>query len=236
VLLMIVLAPRLLSSEIKHSGTNWGGGIGTIELDLSNGSVTIVGVANRTSVEISQAATTGLLSGSVEMRLRDGSLRIHQRCPTLLGFRCRADLDLQVPDGVFITGGTSNGAIRASHLSGDLDIRTSNGAISLEDMTGRLNGRTSNGAIFGENIGSPSVTFQTSNGSITMDFASPPAMVDLRTSNGAIRIDLPSDAPAFAVSTTTSNGRIDTSVRTDPASSNRIDARTSNGNITIRYR
>lgn len=40
----------------------------------------------------------------------------------------------------------------------------------------------------------------------------------------------------YAVSTTTSNGSVDTSIRTDPAAGRSISAATSNGRVSISYR
>ena len=211
-------------------------GITRIEFDLHNAPVTITGSTDVEEVTVHYQTTTGLLGGSTRLDPSGWTLRIAHRCPFLLGFACSARYELVVPEGTTIDGGTSNGAIRATNLAGDFSGRTSNGAISLEGMTGQVNARTSNGAIQGEDMRSSNVTLQTSNGRIVISFTGIPQAVDLRTSNGAIDVQLPGDAPAFALSTTTSNGRVDTGIRTDPAASQRIDARTSNGNITIRYR
>jgi hypothetical protein len=210
-------------------------GITRIEFDVHNAPVTIAGSPDTERVTVDTTSTKGFLGGSVGLEPVGDTLRIVHRCPIVLGFNCRATFELTVPGGTTVTGRTSNGAVSAADLTGEIDVRTSNGAISLETMSGRLHARTSNGAVIGENISSGSVTFQTSNGRIRLDFASAPDAVDLRTANGAVEVTLPADAPAFAVSTRTSNGRVETNIRTDPASSHRIDVRTSNGNITIRY-
>jgi hypothetical protein len=209
-------------------------GITRVQFDVHNAPVTITGSPDATEVIVRMWVTTGFLGGSTLVEPVGGTLTIVQRCPVILGFGCNARYEIIVPTGTTVGGETSNGAVRVANLTGDIEVRTSNGAISLENVSGRLNGRTSNGAIQGEGLQTGSTTLQTSNGRISLSFDTTPQTVEVRTSNGAIEIRLPDDAPPFAVTTSTSNGRVETSIRTDPAAAQRIDARTSNGNITIR--
>jgi hypothetical protein len=95
-----------------------------------------------------------------------------------------------------------------------------------------VRGGTSNGAITLDGI-EAAVDVATSNGAIEMSGLS--GEVSVRTSNGDIEIVLADDAPAVARSTTTSNGRTDTQIRTDPNADASMTITTSNGDITVRY-
>lgn len=236
--LMVIMAGLLLllRNVATEEATQSFDGITRVQFDVQNAPVTITGSPDVAEVSVRMWVTTGFLGGSTRMDPVGGTLTIVQRCPVILGFGCNARYELTVPPGTTVSGETSNGAVRVANLTGDIEVRTSNGAISLESVSGRINGRTSNGGIQGEGLQSDSSTLQTSNGRITLSFATTPQTVEVRTSNGAIEIRLPDDAPPFAVTTSTSNGRVETNIRTDPAATQRIDARTSNGNITIRYR
>lgn len=231
--LLAILSRSVLPTEQQDLGFE---GITRLEFDAHNAPFTITGSSDASNTSVSVTSTTGFLGGSVSIEPVGSTLRIVHRCPTGLGFGCRASFEITVPEDTIVNGTTSNGAIAISAVSGAIDVRTSNGAISLSGTVGQVLARTSNGAVTGQGIGSSSVDVQTSNGRIEMEFSVTPGSVTLRTSNGRVDVLIPADAPAIALSTSTSNGRVDSNIRTDPASSHRVEVRTSNGNIDIRYR
>jgi DUF4097 and DUF4098 domain-containing protein YvlB len=140
-----------------------------------------------------------------------------------------------MPSDVEVSGSTSNGAITAEVLNQAISLTTSNGVINVVEISGPAVFRTSNGDIFGAAMTSEEVEASTSNGRVQLAFAAPPGSVRARSSNATIEVILPADAPAYAVETSTSNGRVVTDVRSDPAAPDSIVAETSNGDITVRY-
>jgi hypothetical protein len=208
--------------------------ISRIELDLANASIRITGGGDR--VVVDQRVTSGWLGTTVRHEVSGDTLRLVMRCPLFIGINCRAEFDLQVPGDTELTGRTANGRIEIGDVDGNVDIGTSNGAVELTRLSGTLRANTSNGAIRASDLGSLDVDFRTSNGRIEVDASQPPDRIVARTSNGRIEIALPSEAPPYAVDASTSNGNTQLDIRTDPASAHRIEARTSNGSITIRYR
>jgi DUF4097 and DUF4098 domain-containing protein YvlB len=140
-----------------------------------------------------------------------------------------------VPAGTTVSGSTSNGEISLTGLDGTVDVRTSNGAITVADVSSDATLRTSNGTVTGTGLTSEVFDARTSNGRIDTTFTQAPRSVVLDTSNGSVDVVLPSDAPPYRVSTSTSNGKVTTEIRTDPAADGSFDIRTSNGSITVRY-
>ncbi len=58
-----------------------------------------------------------------------------------------------------------------------------------------------------------------------------------RSDNGSITVLVPDEeGVAYATATSSSNGGVDELIRTDPTAERRIEARSSNGGISLRYR
>lgn len=162
-----------------------------VEVDTSNGAITIRGIEGEFDLDTSNGAIDlDDLVGVVVADTSNGRIDVD-------GFRGTLDLE------------TSNGAIDIQDVETSIDARTSNGRI---DFAGVLVGddndlRTSNGAIQVKVAADASITFDasTSIGSISTSFAlvgdiegrswnaalNPPTTqtLELRTSNGDIRIE-----------------------------------------------
>jgi DUF4097 and DUF4098 domain-containing protein YvlB len=162
-----------------------------VEVDTSNGAITIRGIEGEFNLDTSNGAIDlNDLVGVVLADTSNGRINVD-------GFRGSLDLE------------TSNGAIDVEDVEASIDARTSNGRI---DFAGVLMGdnndlRTSNGAIEVKVAVDASITFDasTSIGSISTNLSlvgdtegrswnaalNPPTSqtLELRTSNGSIRIE-----------------------------------------------
>lgn len=162
-----------------------------VDVDTSNGAITIRGVEGELNLDTSNGAID--LSDVIGVVCADTS----NGAIDITGFRGTLDLE------------TSNGAIDIRDVEASVDARTSNGRI---DFSGVLIGddndlRTSNGAIQVKVSADAAITFEasTSIGSISTNLPlvgdtegrswnaalNPPATqtLELRTSNGSIRIE-----------------------------------------------
>ncbi len=178
----------------KYSGVSFEVTVPTqadVEVDTSNGSITIAGVEGEFDLDTSNGAIDlSHLIGMVYADTSNGAIDVR-------GFQGVLDLE------------TSNGAIDLRDVEAAVDARTSNGRI---DFSGVLVGdshqlRTSNGSISVEVAADASILFDasTSIGSISSNLPlvgdtegrgwnaafNPPATqtLKLRTSNGSIRIE-----------------------------------------------
>lgn len=226
--LMAWLANRDLDQQTETFA-----GVTVLELDAQNSRFDIVSGGDEVVVEMSM--TTGLLGGDVTLEQTGDTVVVHQDCPLVIGWGCRAEFHITVPASVEVSGSTSNGAISLSSLEGPLDISTSNGTITLEDVASNAVLSTSNGSITGSRVSSEQMQVRTSNGEVSLSFAEGLSSLEVSTSNGDVELTLPQDSSPFAVSTSTSNGQVTTDIATDPAAGESIEVETSNGDIAIVY-
>jgi len=164
----------------------------------------------------------------------------------------QADVEVDTSNGAITIRGiegqfhldTSNGAIDLIDLIGMVDADTSNGAIDVDGFNGVLQLETSNGAIDIEDT-EAAVDARTSNGRIDFSGILVGDSHKMRTSNGAINVEVPLDA-AITFNASTSIGSISTSLTLvgdtegrdwnatlNPPATQRLELRTSNGNIRI---
>ena len=213
----------------------------SLDVETSNGSVSIRGVADVQSASVTvtlrsrgqtlaeaqdrvdrivyQADVSGsridlkYLSGA-----QDADVRRHSG----------VDFDVTVPVDTQVEVDTSNGAIDVESIDGTLVLDTSNGAIDVYDGSGTLIADTSNGridvAVFSGDLQldtsngdirvddfSGTIDAETSNGSIDYDGTPTGGGNRLRTSNGSVTVRVPRDA-SIGFDVTTSTGRIRSSL------------------------
>lgn len=231
----VILLFQPLGGLDRESGTPSFSGVAFVEFDLDNSPVEFTTGGQEVVVDYTSAAG---LFGSNEVTVEQSGdvLHIDQDCTGfIINFGCQASFEVTIPAGVEVSGVTSNGSVALVGLDRPADVTTSNGAITMEDLTASVVARTSNGSITGIGLGSDLVDVVTSNGRITLTFVTFPSSVAVRSSNGALEVFLPPDAPPYAVETSTSNGSVTTDIRTDPAASETISMKTSNGNITLGF-
>jgi DUF4097 and DUF4098 domain-containing protein YvlB len=239
-------------NETTHRTERFATATGVV-LDNDAGTVTVVG--DRTEgVVVELRARQGILDPSASATLdAEGRVVVRTRCPLAVNLVCAVDVTVHVPQGMPVTGGseasiqvtdvrgpvdvsTDNGSVKVAGADGPVRIRTDNGRIEVFDSTAEVDLRTDNGSIAVEGVDGRTASATTSNGRIRLAFSNAPERISATSSNGRIAIVLPGDAPAYAVSASTSLGSVDLAVRTDPAADRTISAATSNGSISITYR
>jgi hypothetical protein len=202
--------------------------------------------AQRSSVSV--RGTDGaqvLLDGRLVSDVREARLHTHRdgarwlvevRCDQrFLPSACGADLELAVPDGIAVRLQTSNAPIRLVGLTAPVDATTSNAPIRGADLGGPLRLRTSNHSVELRGLRSTRVDVQSSNGGLLAEFAAAPDAVSLRTSNDDVDVVVPDRSGPYALDLSTSNGSAAGSVRSDPSARRRVEVRTSNADVTVRY-
>ena len=125
----------------------------------------------------------------------------------------------------FLNIETSNGAIKLNNLSvsKQTQIKTSNGLISLNgNFSGDSNLKTSNGKIEVAGLIKDSFTAKTSNGSVDIDVNRPESEYSIygKTSNGSVKVNGENHSTDYSSYSSTSNT---------------INARTSNGAISLDF-
>jgi len=196
----------LPTSEFEDSATV-SETVRSVRLDLGDGSVTLRGRDGGTDVALLRTVEYRGARPGATHRVEDGVL-VLAGC----GRNCAVTYEVDLPAGLPVTGGTSNGAVTLSRV-GAVDVHTSNGRIE------------------GTDLGGGGVTVETSNGAVELA-TSVAQDIRVRTSNGDVTVTVP--AGAYRVATYTNNGDRDVAVTDDPSAAHSLDLRTSNGDITVR--
>lgn len=197
------LLPR---SEFEDSATITDT-VRSVRLDVNEGRVTLRGRDGRPEVSLLRTVEYRGDRPGVTYRVEDGVL-VLEGC----GRNCAVHYEVDLPAGLPVTGGTSNGALTLSRL-GAVDVHTSNGRIE------------------GTDLGPGGVAVETSNGAV--DIRTTVAQdLRVRTSNGEVTVTVPPGP--YRVSADTSNGDRDVAVVDDPSAAHTLDISTSNGDITVR--
>jgi DNA-binding NarL/FixJ family response regulator len=195
-------------------------------------------------------------AGAVEKHVNNifrTTLKLHTECSSFIGANCSVSYELAVPEGVTVTGSSSGGGIRTEAItgsqtmsssgggitvdkpSGEVKVDSSGGGITVTEPSGDVSANSSGGGIRIVGSRSNRVVADSSGGGIDVDFDSPPTQVDVSSSGGGITVRLPPGETSYAVDASSSGGGTDVEVRTDPASANRVKARSSGGGVTVRY-
>lgn len=226
--------------------------IQSIKLDLSAGSIRLR-VGEGTDVTGTRKVRSGLRSPTYsERRGNDGTLTLVSDCPKNSPV-CSVDYDLFVPANVKVTGKLDGGAFESTGIEGDMKFDSSGGSISVTDTKGtievassggdvssvRSSGtlilESSGGAVSAVDAAGKRITADSSGGSVTAIMTTPPSMVNVSSSGGAVTVVVPEDDTSYQVDASSSGGDSDVVVRTDPNSTSTIKARSSGGNVTVRY-
>jgi hypothetical protein len=209
-----------------------------IVVESRNGAIEVVADSMLSEVEIEVRLTAGgATRAEADRRLAGSTILVERRADRTLvlspqmadGWRNGdgAAFSIRLPDATGVSLTSSNGALTARGLAGELIARSSNGRVNVHDHDGPADLRTSNGRITVENLGG-ALTANTSNGRVIARSVDGPT--DITTSNGRVTVVLSDDQPG-PVSVRSSNGSV--AVTIGSAFTGVIDARTSNGSVSV---
>lgn len=150
------------------------------------------------------------IRGEAELRTSNGRITVDGQSGRLSATTSNGRIELAAVDGVVVAE-TSNGPVRVNggRLEGAGRLRTSNGSVHLVAKLEK----------------DASYSVRTSNGQVTLVLEEPDVTVDLATTNGAIHLNNV-EVSATRVGRSELAGRVG-------SGSARLEARTSNGSITL---
>lgn len=211
-------------------------GLATLVVELDGGSLEVRGT-DGDQVVVAGTLVSGWRTNELERRRDGDELVLRTDCPDgPIDSFCSADLVVEVPRELALRVRSNNTSVQLIGLDGDLDVGTSNDAVLGDDLGGEhVRVRSSNDRVELVGLRSPMVDVQTSNDRVGLTFIGPPDDVRVRTSNDRVEVVVPDSEASYVVDTATSNGSTSTDVRSDPAATRRIDVRTSNDDVVVRY-
>lgn len=145
---------------------------------------------------------------------------------------CGQDITIELPPGFTVVASSSGGDVRATGLSGPLQLHSSAGDVHVDGSTGTLNVSSSAGDVKGTNLSSTQVSASSSAGDVSLRFAVVPNAVTATSSAGDVSVRVPGSV-AYQVNPHSSSGDTRVTVRRDDASTHVITAGTSAGDVTV---
>lgn len=224
-----------LSRQPLHYERTWTAPVRVLDIDLGNGSVTLVGTT-RTGAVVHADGARGLSTPTNEQSLEDGTLRIRSTCSFAFGSNwCGLSYRVELPAGARVVAHSSNGRVTADGLAGTVQLTSGNGRVIANGPSGTVTAQSSNGRVEITGATSSHVTATSDNGSVHVGFAKPPQAVYAHSDNGQVTVGLPHSDISYRVEAHSDNGRVSTPVRTDPYGNHTVTAGSNNGKVTVRY-
>jgi DUF4097 and DUF4098 domain-containing protein YvlB len=208
---------------------------GTVSLETFNGPVEVFGW-DQNSVEVSAtkyASTKEQLDAlKIEVAASPTSVRIRTIRPSSSVWHGNlgARYTIRVPRHVQLDSiASSNGSLKIEGIDGTVRLHTSNGAIHATNVHGEVEARTSNGSIDAEDLDG-NVNLHTSNGAIRAEATH--GSFEAATSNGSIIVTLTDPATNWPVRAHSSNGKVELTFKGSRMPD--VRAETRNSSLTLR--
>ncbi|MBD0673363.1 hypothetical protein BU198_22290 [Streptomyces sp. CBMA156] len=172
----------------------------------------------------------------VSVTIVDGVLTVAMRCRRVLPFAdfgCGAEIELEVPAATEVSGSVGSGSVRVEGLSGNVRMELTSGELLLSDTSGDVTVGVTSGQVRGGNLSARRVTVRANSGSVSLNFAKAPAVVDAAATSGSVEMTVPKDSRyAFTSETGSGHGGIDP-LLADPGSPNRMHVAVTSGSISV---
>jgi hypothetical protein len=170
----------------------------------------------------------------VSWAMKDDRLVLRMKCSGMIA-DCAARHRIVVPRGVAVTVRDGDGGVTATGFKAALRIRTADGSVRVADSSGPLELNSADGSVKALGISSRQVRASTEDGSVRLELAVVPDLVDSTSQDGSVTIGLPGKAgTAYRVTAKSADGSVDVSVPRDEGSSHVVSARTDDGKVTVR--
>jgi hypothetical protein len=209
--------------------------VDVLDVDNSNGPVTITGAAEREQITVTARISDGLRETEERQTLVDGVLELRASCPLIGSDWCSVRYTIEVPSDIEVRADTDNGRLTVRGIAGAVDLSADNGAVEVADLSGNLTINGDNTSVTATQLTSDRVIAETDNGSLTIELLEPPTSVEARSDNGSIEVVLPETEDAYRLDITTDNGDVLDDIRASPDSPRHVLIETDNGDAIVRY-
>ncbi|NEA61940.1 DUF4097 family beta strand repeat-containing protein [Streptomyces sp. SID12488] len=208
----------------------------TLTVDSNDSGLDIVAVDSTKSGRIE---VTRWFQGSVTMgkdpkvtwSMEDDRLELRVKCSGVVA-DCSAKHRIEVPRGVSVVVRNGDGSVSARGFDQALDIRSGDGSVTVKNSTGPLKLYTDDGSIRALGVRSPQVRAHSEDGSVRLELASVPDLVESSSDDGSLTIELPRET--YRVTADSDDGSVKVSVPRAERSTHVVSAKTQDGSIRVR--
>ncbi|WP_369034535.1 DUF4097 family beta strand repeat-containing protein [Streptomyces adonidis] len=208
----------------------------TLTVDSNDSALDIVAAdANRSGrIEVTRWFQGSVALGKdpkVSWSMKDDRLKLRVKCSGVVA-DCAAKHRIEVPRGVSVIVRTGDGSVTARGFDRALDIRSEDGSVTVKDSTGPLKLYTDDGSIRAVDVRSRQVRAHSEDGSVRLELASVPDLVESSSDDGSLTIELPRET--YRVTADSDDGSVKVSVPRDKRSTHVVSAKTQDGSIRVR--
>jgi len=202
----------------------------TLTVDSNDSALDIVAADSNSSGWFQGSVTLGN-DPKVTWSMEDDRLKLRVKCSGVVA-DCAAKHRIEVPRGVSVVVRTGDGSVTARGFDQALDIRSEDGSVTVKDSTGPLKLHTDDGSIRALDVRSQQVRAHSEDGSVRLELASVPDLVESSSDDGSLTIELPRET--YRVTADSDNGSVKVSVPRDKSSAHVVSAKTQDGSIRVR--
>ncbi|MFD9220383.1 DUF4097 family beta strand repeat-containing protein [Streptomyces sp. NPDC060064] len=207
----------------------------TLTIDSDNSEIKLV-PADVKDVQVTRQVDGWVFLGDgpeASWEMKDGTLTLRVTCDAVSS-NCESRHTVKVPRSVAVTVEDDNGSVTADGFHTALKLRSGNGKVTVRDSSGPLELNSDNGEIVTEAVTARTVTARSDNGSIQLGLTAAPDRIESVSDNGEVVIELPRAGAPYAVTATSANGDVNVDVPTADGSAHAVEARSDNGEVTVR--
>ena len=186
----------LAIAQVAYQGVDWLAATTTVSsasyaaapvVELTaDGDVTVAG-SSTDSITVERRARTGLQETTYSVNEAADRVTIEHTCPRWWSNGvCQADLTVDLPQGTTVVVRSTDGAVRAEGIIGDLDLRTWDGSVNVLGAGGAVEARSASGHVEVDGAGGD-VAATTGDGRVTVRGAS--GAVTAKSSSGRVLVD-----------------------------------------------
>ena len=152
------------------------------------------------------------------------------------GIGCSIDYDLRVPPGTVVRAHSHAGDVEVAGLGAAAQLESAAGDVRLSGGVGDVELRSSAGDVVASEHAGGRAEAETAAGDVRLSFSLAPERVLAESSAGDVVVEVPGDGGSYRVEASSSAGDTDVEVDRDLAAARSIDARSSAGDVRVRYR
>jgi hypothetical protein len=208
-------------------------GLARLQVDSASGSIRVEGT-DGDSIEVRAEISDGLRRTGESQTVDGETLRLDSTCPNYGSDWCWVNYRIRAPRELELVLDSDNSSIRVAGMTGAVSAHADNGSVELSDLAGPIDVSADNGRVEASRLTSSTVTADTDNGRITLEFAAPPTMVEASADNGSVEVVVPDDGTSYRLDIETDHGGQTEDVPIDSSSPRSIIIRTDNGSATAR--
>lgn len=183
-------------------------------------------------VKVERRFERNLFGSDPSEEYENGTLAIRGSSCGFLSVGCKTEIVVTIPKDLPVTVESHSGDVEVAGLPAGGKVTTTSGSIDVRDVGGSLTLESTSGSVDAKDLTAATVTANSVSGSTDLEFRSAPQSVQAEATSGDVSITVPG-AEVYKVETDATSGDESVTVKTDPAASRTIKARTTSGDVTI---